>query len=119
MPRWRGWLDCGFRAFCLSVSIAMAARAQLPKDTTSGYPIRDRLVVDACTKCHTQDSLGRISRISFERKTPEGWEASIRRMVSLNGAALDPNSARQILRYLADHQGLAPAEAKPGRFEAE
>lgn len=89
------------------------------KDTTSGFPIRDRTVVDNCTKCHSQDSTGRISRISYERKTPEGWEMSIRRMVSVNGATLDPAAARSVLRYLADHQGLAPDEARPGRFESE
>ena len=53
------------------------------------------------------------------RKTPEGWETSLRRMVSLNGVKIDTASARKIVRYLSDNQGLAPAEARPGRFEAE
>jgi quinohemoprotein amine dehydrogenase len=53
------------------------------------------------------------------RKTPEGWETSIRRMVTLNGAQLEPEATRAVLRYLADTQGLAPEEAEPGRFEFE
>ncbi|MFN8580676.1 MAG: quinohemoprotein amine dehydrogenase subunit alpha [Gemmatimonadaceae bacterium] len=101
---------------CLAVTAQAHGQA---KDTTSGFPIRDRVVIDNCVKCHAQDSTGRISRISYERKTPEGWEMSIRRMVSLNGATLDPAVARNVLRYLADHQGLAPDELRPGRFESE
>jgi quinohemoprotein amine dehydrogenase len=40
-------------------------------------------------------------------------------MVSLNGVRLDPDAAREIVRYLSNHQGLAPEEALPGRFEVE
>ncbi|MFN8573864.1 MAG: quinohemoprotein amine dehydrogenase subunit alpha [Gemmatimonadaceae bacterium] len=119
MPRLRlQWVALAKRVIAASLVAGAAIGAQ-QKDTTSGFPIRDRLVVDQCTKCHTQDSTGRISRISYERKTPEGWEMSIRRMVSLNGAKLDPAAARSVLRYLADHQGLAPDEARAGRFESE
>ncbi len=119
MPRWPLLSLRAIGAFCAVALAATSSRAQLPKDTTSGYPIRDRVVVEACSKCHQQDSTGRLSRISYERKTPEGWEMSIRRMVSINGMTLDPAAARQVLRYLADHQGLAPAESRPGRFETE
>ncbi|MDP9145828.1 MAG: quinohemoprotein amine dehydrogenase subunit alpha [Actinomycetota bacterium] len=76
-------------------------------------------MIRACGACHTRDSTGRMSRLSFLRKTPEGWETSIRRMVTLNNVQLDPETARQVLRYLSNHQGLAPAEVLPGRFEAE
>src|SRR5436305_14387694 len=60
-----------------------------------------------------------MQRLSYERKTPEGWEMSVRRMVSLNNVSLDPATARTIVRYLSDHQGLAPAELRPARFEVE
>lgn len=106
----------------LAAMVATPLAAQggpTPRDTTAGYPITDQTVVQACQGCHVRDSTGRMSRISYARKTPEGWEMSIRRMVALNGARLDPNTARAVLRYLADHQGLAPAEMQPGRFEAE
>ncbi|MDB4875623.1 MAG: peaA [Gemmatimonadetes bacterium] len=90
-----------------------------PRDTTTGFVIRDKTVITNCGDCHTRDSAGYMQRISYERKTPEGWEMSIRRMASLNKVDLDPAAARTIVRYLADNQGLAPAELRPGRFEVE
>ena len=90
-----------------------------PPDTTRGFAITERAIIGNCTGCHKQDSAGVVQRISFERKTPEGWEMSVRRMVGLHHLDLDPKDARTIVRYLSDHQGLAPAEMKPARFEPE
>lgn len=77
------------------------------------------VIVRNCSACHTRDSTGRMGRISYMRKSPEGWQTSVRRMATLNGVAIDAATAREVVRYLADHQGLAPEEAEPGRFEAE
>lgn len=97
-----------------------AAPAHAQRDTLPGYRIDDPSVIRACGACHTRDTTtGRMGRLSFMRKTPEGWETSIRRMVTLNHVALDPETARQVLRYLATFQGLAPAEVEPGRFDVE
>jgi quinohemoprotein amine dehydrogenase len=101
------------------LAMVWAPPAQGQRDTTPGYPIHNETIVAQCGACHQRDSTGRLSRISYMRKTPEGWETSIRRMVTLNGVTLDPDTARAILRYLADRQGLAPEEMRPGRFEAE
>lgn len=84
-----------------------------------GIPVDHEATVLSCVRCHAMDDEGRMSRISYERKTPEGWQTTIRRMVGLNGAELDPETARDILRYLSDNHGLAPEEARPGFFEAE
>ena len=100
------------------LALAQPAVAQM-RDTTPGYPIRDAAVVASCRSCHAQDSTGRMTRISYLRKTPEGWETSIRRMVTLNDAKIQPEAARNVLKYLANNQGLAPEEARPGRFDAE
>jgi quinohemoprotein amine dehydrogenase len=89
------------------------------RDTTSGFPIRDQTVLSACSGCHVADSAGIVQRLSFLRKTPEGWEMSIRRMVTLYRVPLDTAAARRIVRYLSDQQGLAPEEARPARFESE
>ena len=89
------------------------------RDTTPGFPIRDAVIYANCGECHARDSTGIMQRLSFMRKTPEGWETSIRRMVTLNNVKLEPAVARQILRYFSNAQGLAPAEVRPGRFEAE
>ena len=60
-----------------------------------------------------------MSRISYRRATPENWERTIKRMVTLNHAQLEPADARAILKYLADRQGLAPEEERPIAFEPE
>jgi quinohemoprotein amine dehydrogenase len=88
-------------------------------DTTPGFVIRDATTRTHCSSCHVRDSVGMMQRISYERKTPEGWEMTVRRMVALNNVKLNPADARTIVRYLSDNQGLAPAELRPGRFEVE
>lgn len=93
--------------------------AKAPKDTTTGFAISHAVTVEKCARCHKADSAGRMSRLSYMRKTPEGWETSIRRMVTLNNVRLEPAQAREIVKYLANQQGLAPEEARPGRFETE
>ena len=60
-----------------------------------------------------------MTRISYRRTTPEGWEQTIKRMITLNNLTFEPAEARDVLRYLADHHGLAPEEAKPAAFEVE
>ena len=92
---------------------------QAAADTTTGFVITDAATRQRCSSCHVRDSTGYMQRISYERKTPEGWEMTVRRMMALNNVKLDPATARTIVRYLSDHQGLAPAEVRPGRFEAE
>src|SRR6188474_3658947 len=78
-----------------------------------GYPITSEAIIRNCSACHSRDSTGRMGRISYLRKTPEGWQTSIRRMASLNGVPIDAATAREVVRYLSDHQGLAPEEADP------
>ena len=89
------------------------------KDTTPGFVIRDQAVIANCGGCHVRDSAGRMERLSYMRKTPEGWESSIRRMVVLQDVRLDPVVARAINKYFSNQQGLAPEEARPARFEDE
>jgi quinohemoprotein amine dehydrogenase len=84
-----------------------------------GIPVDNALVRQRCGSCHRSDEKGRMSRISYRRATPENWERTIKRMVTLNHATLEPADARNILKYLADHQGLAPEEDRPITFDAE
>jgi quinohemoprotein amine dehydrogenase len=84
-----------------------------------GLPVTNALVKQKCGGCHRADEKDRMTRISFRRTTPEGWEETIKRMVTLNDLKIEPAEARDILRYLADHHGLAPEEAKPAAFEVE
>ena len=89
-----------------------------PQEAT-GYPVSNETVVDRCSRCHVVDDEGRMSRISWLRKTPEGWQTSVRRMVALHGVRLSMEDAREIVRYLSNDQGLAPDELRPGLFEVE
>lgn len=90
-----------------------------PKPEEEGIPVRSALVREKCIACHAADDKGRLTRISFRRATPEGWQQTIRRMVALNDVPLTPDEARAIVRYLADRHGVAPDEARPANFEVE
>jgi quinohemoprotein amine dehydrogenase len=87
--------------------------------TEEGIPVTDALTISRCSGCHTKDEKGNLSRISWIRTTPEGWEEAIKRMVRLNGVQLQPADAKVILKYLSNHHGLAPEEAKPVMYMAE
>jgi quinohemoprotein amine dehydrogenase len=89
------------------------------EEIDSGIPITSDVVRKSCSPCHATDDKGRMSRISWRRTTPEGWEFSIRRMIGLNGLKLDPDSAREVMKYLSTNLGLAPEEAKTAYFETE
>jgi quinohemoprotein amine dehydrogenase len=125
-------MDHGFRLCCRATPLVFATlallagelKAQAPRgaaaDTADhGYSIDDPTVIARCGACHTRDDRGRMGRLSWLRKTPEGWQTSLRRMVSLNNVSVSPEEARAIVRYLSNTQGLAPEELEPARFEVE
>src|SRR6185295_7304014 len=106
--------------------VLSSARAQPPAQASpetpardEGIPVQNDLVRQRCGSCHRSDDKGRMSRISYRRATPENWERTIKRMVTLNQVNLTPEDARVILKYLADHHGLAPEEERPIAYEAE
>jgi len=86
---------------------------------TEGIPVTDPLVIAKCSSCHKKDDKGNLTRISWERTTPEGWEEVIKRMVRLNGLVLTPDEARAIVKSLSSSQGLAPEEAKAVSYMSE
>lgn len=96
---------------------AGAKSSQPPSD--EGFPVTDQRVISRCGACHASDAKGNMTRISWIRTTPEGWEEAIKRMVRLQGASLEPDDARKILRYLSDEHGLAPEEARPVEYFPE
>jgi quinohemoprotein amine dehydrogenase len=127
MPNVHRWLAAGI----LVLPVMLAAAPQQPQQAPSspqkpretaleeGLPVSDPEVRKACGACHTSDEKSRMTRISFRRATPENWELTIRRMMSLNNVELTPEAARRIIKYLSDHHGLAPEEARPAMFDAE
>src|SRR5262245_30597117 len=107
--------------FLAIVLVVIAARSTAAQNssTTVGIPIDHQLTVDKCGGCHQRDANGMMRRLSYMRTSPEVWEQAIKRMVRLNGVALKPEEAREILKYLSANNGLAPEEAKPVFWEAE
>src|SRR5437667_1926687 len=107
----------------LGLTLLLAPAQQAPttdaEKKDEGVPVTSDLVRAKCGTCHRPDEKGRLTRISYRRTTPEGWQETIKRMVTLNSVALEPAEARDIVRYLADHHGLAPEEAQPAAFEVE
>jgi quinohemoprotein amine dehydrogenase len=76
------------------------------------------LVRAYCGGCH-HEGAGQFERISSIRKTPEGWAMTLFRMRQVHGLQLEDGVRDSLVRYLADTQGLAPAEAAAGRFALE
>jgi quinohemoprotein amine dehydrogenase len=102
--------------------LAIPALAQDPagaKPSEDGIPVTNKLVIQKCGACHLRDAKGNMTRISWERTTPEGWELATKRMIRLNGVTLTPDEAREIVEYLSSYHGLAPEEANPALYEAE
>jgi quinohemoprotein amine dehydrogenase len=60
-----------------------------------------------------------MTRIYYERKTPEAWELTLKRMMRTGRVQLSPEQAKEIIRYLGDDHGLAPAEARAVLYRAE
>ncbi len=112
-----GHADTGKPLGTSSILAAPPSTVQAVADT--GFVITSEVVIRNCAGCHTRDATGRLGRLSYLRKTPEGWQASIVRMVSLHQVNLDPEAAREIVRYFSNAQGLAPEEMEPARFEPE
>lgn len=101
----------------VSLGLAPSAFAQAGAD--GGIPVTSELVRSKCGGCHRPDAQGRMSRISYRRASPENWERTIERMVSINKASVTPTEARAIVKYLADHHGLAPEESRAAQFDYE
>ena len=108
------WAAVRWRALLWrSGRVPAQAPAPAGRRGNEGIPVQSDLVRAKCGSCHRSDDKMRMSRISYRRATPENWERTIKRMVTLNHATLEPADARNILKYLADHHGLAPEEVAP------
>jgi quinohemoprotein amine dehydrogenase len=103
----------------IALTIFVLAQPLFAEEVEKGIPVTNELVRNACGACHTVDDANRLSRISYERKAPEGWESSVKRMIRTGQVQLTPEQAREVVRYLSDHHGLAPAEARPVFYRAE
>ncbi len=108
-------------AWCFGADVAPGADKdkEKQKEIEEGIPITSELVRNTCSPCHKVDEKQRMTRISYRRTTPEGWEETLKRMIDLNGLRVEPEQARAIVKYLATNLGLAPEESKPAAWEVE
>ncbi|ANQ84407.1 quinohemoprotein amine dehydrogenase subunit alpha [Azoarcus olearius] len=78
----------------------------------------DALIAGKCLVCHA-DGQGGSGRIAQQRKTPEGWLMTVARMQLTHGLQVTDAERREIVKYLADTQGLAPSESAGARYAIE
>lgn len=79
----------------------------------------EEILANACGACHLQDDEGRYSRIDLSRRTPEGWEMNVVRMMRNYGVQLSDDDFVTVLRHLSDTRGLSVAETDGFRYILE
>ncbi|MCB9878533.1 MAG: quinohemoprotein amine dehydrogenase subunit alpha [Planctomycetes bacterium] len=89
------------------------------KPKKPGIPVEDPLVHGFCSRCHQRSDDNLMTRISYVRKSPEGWSQSIKRMGRLHGLQLTPEIAKNLVRSLSNSHGLARNEAERALYESE
>ena len=95
--------------------VSAAALAAAPALAVSGEDV----LQNACAACHVRHEDGRWERIDAVRKTPEGWDITVTRMMRNHGVALEPQERAAVVRYLSDTRGLTPEEAEGRRYILE
>lgn len=74
---------------------------------------------EKCAGCHVSGEEGVLNRIDQSRRTPEGWDMTIGRMVAAHGMRISPEERQAIVKYLSDTRGLAPSETEGWRYVLE
>ena len=95
------------------------SRPEKEEKPEKGIPVESALVEKHCLVCHPKDKDGQMTRLSFERKSPEGWQQTLKRMIRLYEVKPTTEEAKALVRYLADRHGLAREEAEQGMYEVE
>ena len=103
-------MDCGRVA-----GTGTAGSSALPAWAVSGQDVLE----NTCAACHVQRPDGGWERIDAARKTPEGWDMTVTRMMRNHGVALTPEERAAVVRYLADTRGLTVAETEGRRYILE
>ncbi|MBB1487366.1 quinohemoprotein amine dehydrogenase subunit alpha [Oceanospirillum sp. D5] len=81
----------------------------------------ESIIRSNCLACHSEQQAepAQFSRISHQRKTPEGWLMTIARMQIMHGLQISNEDRRTLVKYLSDKQGLAPEETAGSRYAME
>lgn len=79
----------------------------------------EEILSTVCAACHVQGADGRYSRIDDSRRTPEGWEMNVVRMMRNYGVPLNDDDFVAVVRHLSDTRGLSIAETEGYRYILE
>jgi len=109
------------------IMLSLMLGVSLPTHASATTP--EQLIQTNCAGCHADqnDPDAPYSRMSWQRKTPEGWQMTLFRMQHVHGVKfidpaeqLSPDGVMRVLvRHFADTRGLTPAEAEPYRYILE
>lgn len=114
---WAGRQDAGSRP---TSGPSESRPTEEARKSKRGIPVTDPLVIEKCQSCHKPDDNGLMTRISYMRKGPEGWQQSLQRMGRLHGVTnLSVDEAKHIVAYLSNDHGLTRAEAQKALYDAE
>ena len=102
-----GLIAGAFAAIGLAVSAGAVAAADA-----------EAILSARCGACHAEEA-GGLSRINAQRKTPEGWDMIIARMMIMHDIEVTSEERATLVKYLADTQGLAPEETADYRYILE
>ncbi|CUW39600.1 putative Quinohemoprotein amine dehydrogenase subunit alpha [Magnetospirillum sp. XM-1] len=100
------------------LALAFAGLAAAPS-VQAKEPSAEAVLNTKCSTCHPRTATGGLFRIDEQRKSPEGWAMTVRRMRQWHGVILSDAEAQNVVKHLADRQGLAPEETKPFRYALE
>lgn len=100
----------------LTAALGLAATALAVLLPSSPARADSALLAEACGACHAAGEDGSLSRISGQRKTPEGWLMTIVRMRIAHGLEIGAADQAALVAWLAETQGLAPSETEGWRY---
>ncbi|MDB6176264.1 quinohemoprotein amine dehydrogenase subunit alpha [Paracoccus sp. Z330] len=79
----------------------------------------EEVLENTCAACHAATEDGGYERISAVRKTPEGWDMTVTRMIRNHDVYLEDDERLAIVRHLADTRGLTLEETSDRRYILE
>lgn len=94
--------------------MALAGPAAAAEPLAAGELLKEK-----CAECHRQAADGSIPRLDDARRTPEGWDMTVVRMIQFHGVEMSDAERRRLVKHLADTRGLAPKETQGWRYVLE
>ncbi|OZI10631.1 quinohemoprotein amine dehydrogenase subunit alpha [Bacillaceae bacterium SAS-127] len=106
-----------FMALLVACSDSATKDQQSEKgETVSSNVFVSEQVEKSCVSCHAVDQSGKLERIEYMRKTPEGWAQTIARMERIHGLKITDEEREQLVMDLSKERGLAPEEAEKVQY---